>query len=117
MARQIINIGNAPNDGSGDKLRDAFNKINANFLELYTSVAALQAQNIDTNSFMRVAHADANGTVGQVISFAEEFATGYEIFISDPENCVIEVTATSATGFTITSLQAGEFSYLAIVQA
>lgn len=117
MARQIINIGNAPNDGSGDKLRDAFNKINANFLELYTSVEALQAQEVSTLSFMRLGHANATGTVGQVITFSEEFATGYEIFISDPNNCVIAVTATSATGFTITSLQEGEFSYLAIVQA
>lgn len=35
MAQQIINIGNAPNDGTGDALRDAFIKANSNYSELY----------------------------------------------------------------------------------
>ena len=35
MARQNINIGSNANDGTGDPLRTAFNKINANFTELY----------------------------------------------------------------------------------
>jgi len=35
MARQEINIGSAANDGTGDKLRVAFDKINDNFVELY----------------------------------------------------------------------------------
>ena len=32
---QIINIGNQSNDGTGDSIRDAFNKVNQNFTELY----------------------------------------------------------------------------------
>ena len=39
MAKQIINIGRTTNDGSGDPLRSAFDKINNNFTELYNSVA------------------------------------------------------------------------------
>ena len=35
MARQIINIGTTANDGTGDPLRTAFDKINDNFAELY----------------------------------------------------------------------------------
>ena len=35
MARQSINIGSAANDGTGDPLRTAFDKINDNFTELY----------------------------------------------------------------------------------
>jgi hypothetical protein len=35
MAQQIINIGAAPNDGSGDNPRAAFDKCNQNFTELY----------------------------------------------------------------------------------
>lgn len=35
MARQAIGIGTAPNDGTGDALRTAFDKCNANFIELY----------------------------------------------------------------------------------
>lgn len=35
MPQQTINIGAAPNDGTGDPLRDAFDKSNDNFDELY----------------------------------------------------------------------------------
>jgi hypothetical protein len=35
MAQQIINIGTAPNDGTGDPIRVAFNKTNSNFTEVY----------------------------------------------------------------------------------
>ena len=35
MAKQTINIGSNANDGTGDPLRTAFNKINDNFAELY----------------------------------------------------------------------------------
>ena len=37
MARQTIGIGSSANDGTGDPLRTAFTKINANFTELYGS--------------------------------------------------------------------------------
>lgn len=35
MAKQVINIGTVANDGTGDPLRDAFDKANDNFTELY----------------------------------------------------------------------------------
>jgi hypothetical protein len=35
MAKQTINIGTTPNDGTGDALRNAFDKTNSNFTELY----------------------------------------------------------------------------------
>ena len=39
MAKQTINIGTTANDGTGDPLRDAFDKCNDNFTELYTDDA------------------------------------------------------------------------------
>ncbi len=36
MPQEIINVGAAPNDGTGDTLRDAFIKCNDNFTELYS---------------------------------------------------------------------------------
>lgn len=53
MARQIINIGTTANDGTGDPLRTAFDKINDNFVELYGSdndINTLDA-NLDLNNF------------------------------------------------------------------
>ena len=53
MARQNINIGSSANDGTGDPLRTAFDKINDNFVELYGSdndINTLDA-NLDLNTF------------------------------------------------------------------
>ena len=38
MAKQIINIGSSANDGTGDPIRNAFDKANDNFNELYFSM-------------------------------------------------------------------------------
>tara|TARA_B110000977_G_scaffold132740_1_gene169082 strand:- start:13773 stop:14012 length:240 start_codon:yes stop_codon:yes gene_type:complete len=35
MARREINIGVEGNDGTGDSLRESFNKVNQNFNEIY----------------------------------------------------------------------------------
>jgi hypothetical protein len=37
MAKQTINVGTAPNDGTGDTLRDSFVKTNDNFTDVYTN--------------------------------------------------------------------------------
>jgi len=45
MTKQSINIGATANDKTGDSLRAAFNKVNQNFTELYTSLG------LETNVF------------------------------------------------------------------
>jgi hypothetical protein len=40
MARQVINVGGAPNDGTGDPIRTAFGKVNSNSAELYSGFIA-----------------------------------------------------------------------------
>lgn len=40
MAQQVIGVGSAVNDGTGDPGRTAFVKVNANFTELYASPSA-----------------------------------------------------------------------------
>jgi len=42
MAIQYVNVGAAPNDHTGDPLRDAFIKINSNFAELDGSLSGMQ---------------------------------------------------------------------------
>jgi hypothetical protein len=52
MGKQIVNVGTTGNDGTGDDLRTAGNKINDNFDELYTDVVALKvASGINATSF------------------------------------------------------------------
>lgn len=43
-AQQPVNVGSAPNDGTGDPARTAFQKLNANDVEEYADIAALFAQ-------------------------------------------------------------------------
>jgi len=41
LAKQIVNIGTNPNDGTGDPLRTGMNKINQNFTDLYDNYQSL----------------------------------------------------------------------------
>jgi hypothetical protein len=46
MTKQTINFGQYANDGTGDDLRTAFSKVQANFDELYGSVNVSNGQNL-----------------------------------------------------------------------
>lgn len=117
MSQQLINIGNAPNDASGDTLRVAFDKSNDNFSELYGVVQDIEANMLTAASIMRSKKTVAcNGTVGQVISFSSQFVTNYALQIDDYEGIGIEVTFQNENGFVITSLSAGNFGYLAFIE-
>ncbi len=48
MSQQIINIGASANDGTGDPLRTAFDKVNDNTTELYTRSSAKNIEDILT---------------------------------------------------------------------
>ena len=50
MAQQTIGIGSAVNDGTGDVLRTAFTKTNANFTELYNSVLGNATSTADADA-------------------------------------------------------------------
>ena len=50
MTRQSINYGTNPNDGTGDTLRDAMDKVNDNFVELYNRIS--QDININTDQII-----------------------------------------------------------------
>lgn len=65
MAQQLVNIGTVANDGTGDTLRDAFDKTNDNFTELYSkfsetvitasgSVDALRVTNTGTGNSLLI---------------------------------------------------------------
>ena len=43
MAKQVINLGTSPNKGDGDPLRNAFDKVNDNFDELYTDIKQVKS--------------------------------------------------------------------------
>jgi len=62
MAKQVINIGSVANDGTGDPLRTAFDKVNDNFTELYNDDAG------DVDS--------VNGQTGTVVLDTDDISEG-----------------------------------------
>ncbi len=73
MAQQTINIGSSANDGAGDPLRTAFNKINLNFTELYGASpfgkqVTITGNQISANSSNADLVLSGNGTGGVVAS-------------------------------------------------
>ena len=79
MAKQTINIGSAANDGTGDPLRTAFDKVNDNFGELYAVSAAGSGNNVAISGNSVISEntngniiLDPNGTGKVVIATAGE---------------------------------------------
>ena len=82
MARQNINIGSSANDGTGDPLRTAFDKINDNFIELYGADGDSNtlAGNLDVNGHniissrsnedIRILPAGTGGVVASAVRIA-----------------------------------------------
>jgi hypothetical protein len=46
MTKQIVNVGTNQDDGTGDNLRDAFVKVNANFTEIYSELGGTSLSNL-----------------------------------------------------------------------
>jgi hypothetical protein len=51
MAKQTINVGTTANDKKGDSLRAAFQKVNANFTELYTQLGLVNDPTLNLGAF------------------------------------------------------------------
>jgi len=117
MAQQIINIGLAANDASGDGIKTGGDKINDNFTELYNDVQSLVASALTAASLCRSKLAEVcSGTADEVIAFSTQFVTVYALQIIDYNGIGIEVTAQDEDGFTITSLSVGNFGYIALIE-
>jgi len=83
MAKQTINIGAAPNDGTGDPIRTAFDKANDNFDELYSFDASLgTAATTDAADYATAAQgAKADSAVQNT---GDETIAGVKTFTSSP---------------------------------
>ena len=72
MSQQFINIGYVVNDGTGDTLRDAFEKVNGNFNELFNST--LSGTPVATPDTV-VRRDGAGGAAFLTLEFKNEYAT------------------------------------------
>lgn len=90
MARQIINIGSSANDGTGDPLRTAFDKINDNFQEVYGATSVGTNIDISANT---IASTNTNGDIT-----LDPNGTGMVVISSDEIRISSSKTPAAATG-------------------
>jgi hypothetical protein len=114
MAKQTINIGTRANDASGDTIRDAFDKVNDNFNEIYTELGnpgtdlKFSGATISTDQTNQNLTLDPNGT-GSVIVTGDLSVSGTitgTISISD----VATFVGDDSTGTSITSGETFKFA-------
>ena len=95
MAKQFINIGIEGNDGTGDSIRDAFNKSNENFTELYAVFG--QGGQIgftslsDTPDQLGANKIPVTNDAGTAIEMKGITGTGLSVDFTDPNNLVLSV--------------------------
>jgi hypothetical protein len=92
MAQQIINVGEAPNDGAGDPLRTAFIKTNDNFSELYSIGGITGIANGTSNISIPLANGSILMSVSNVSNIATLTSSGLQIVGNS------SVTGTAAAG-------------------
>ncbi len=92
MAIQTINIGNVVNDGLGDDLRTAFQKVNANFSDLSTQLT-ITASNVGETGVGLFKE-----KVGADLRF-KKLVSGTKMLIDETDNVVI-VNNTAPDAFT-----------------
>lgn len=101
MSQLIINVGLAPNDGTGDPLRTAFQKTNSNFTELYNAVDPADG-NITVNG---------NLTVDGIVTF--NALTASQVMFTDASKNVTTKAPVDAR----TALQTTTYTYTQGVSA
>lgn len=90
MAKQVINIGALANDGTGDTLRAAFDKVNDNFTEAY-NLDINQLSNVDTTGV-------SNGKVLAYNSTTGKFQPSSLVYASNLTDLNDVTVASPATG-------------------
>lgn len=109
MAKQTINTGSAANDGSGDTLRQAGIKINANFSELYSILGD------DTTGFTRLTDSglDFVGITNKIKVGFTEPASNINIDFPDSAGEVLVSSATQTLTNKILSVDSNTISGIA----
>ena len=82
MTIQTINLGSYANDGTGDDLRTAFEKVNANFSELNAEAAISTAVNVGSGTGV---WKDKNGVT---LEFKSLTSTGNSVVITNTSNTI-----------------------------
>lgn len=106
MAQELINVGNVANDGTGDPLRTAFEKINNNFSEIFsTPVGAGPNGSIQYNTVTIGTGATAVATIaGGAVTQITVVSPGINYLPSDIPLVTITTADGDTTGFGATAV-------------
>jgi len=96
MAQQIINIGTVANDGTGDPIRDAFDKVNDNTLELYSGQSLSLASDILT-----LTRADGTTSTVDLSTYLDEDARAISSGTLNSSTGIVTFTRDDASTFTL----------------
>lgn len=114
MAYQTVNTGSSANDGTGDQLRTAFDKINDNFSEVYAELGGTSLSNVsitantistdDTNGSLTIAP-NGSGTIilanavsaSSNVSVTGKLTVANAAAFSGPANTFVTFGAADAT--------------------
>lgn len=119
MAKQTINIGTTANDGTGDPLRTAFDKVNDNFTELYSddaedvgSVDGGTGLEVDTTTGDVTVSVSDNGIDHAQLSNSytalSALGTGSSFAINFDAAATFTATANGAATLTMSNAQQGQ---------
>lgn len=114
MSQQNINIGSSPNDGTGDPLRTAMNKINENFTDLYSNPSI--SANVNVNSAINIVNLSTSPTTNATINALSIVFKGTAINTSI--NSTAGVFANSSGTVTLTpwsvTVAANQYGFISI---
>jgi hypothetical protein len=102
MAIQTVNIGNQVNDGLGDDLRSAFQKVNANFTELNASLTVTASNLGGTGSSVFKQKTGANLEFRKLVS-------GTKMLLDEAESSIV-INNTAPDAFTRFDTDYGQVS-------
>lgn len=108
MAKQSISVGSSANDGTGDTLRAAGQKVNSNFNELYSghlsAVSVVSTATVDSTYSVYVLGSSAVATIPNV-SYIQGVIKHFLYKSSNSGTGTINLTGN--TGFTLITMSPG----------
>jgi len=115
MSKQTVNIGTSANDKTGDSLRTAFNKINENFTELYTSVSSsLTTSDIgafEFNGSTLTTNDSSSITIDQAVKITGTLSVDGELTLTKHGDSSLPVDQNNIEGWIEITID-GQISYL-----
>jgi hypothetical protein len=113
MAQQTINVGTVANDGTGDTIRGAMNKVNANFTEMYDKFSPIESS---TNANLSLLYCDSDGKLNPILGIKFNPTSGELRFDSTgtPGGSTITVTDNDNTNLYVVEYGSSSSTYPSI---